>query len=299
MENLFKFGKSVFFIVVVFLIGLMIISGCIVKTSPEEYSVVKEFGKIVRVEKTEDTSLGLSFKKPFIQSVTKIDRSVLLYDLVPSEVMTSDKKTMIADCFTMWEISDPKLFIQKLSGSRETAEYRVNTTVYNAMKNVISSLSQEEVISGRNGQLAKMILEGIGDNLEGYGINVVAIETKMLDLPAENKNSVYNRMISERNNIAATFTAKGQQEATEIKNSTNEKVTMLLSEAKQESDRIIAEGDAEYMKLMSAAYNNESKAEFYTFVRQLDAMKVSFKNSNGTIVLDKDSPIAKLFYGIN
>ncbi len=299
MNRLGKFGNIVFKIIIVFIVLNVFFSLCRVETRPNEFSVVKQFGKIIRVEKTEDTAFGLSFKIPFIQTVSKIERDLMLYDLAPSEVMTSDKKTMISDCFATWKIVDAKLFIQKLSGSRETAEYRINTTVYNSMKNVISSLPQEEVISGRNGELVKMILDGIGDNLSGYGIEVTAIETKMLDLPEENKAAVYDRMISERNNIAATFVAQGQKEATEIKNKTNESVTILLSEAQQESDRVMAEGDAEYMKLMSAAYNDESKANFYTFVRQLDAMKISFANNNGTIVLDKTSPIAQLFYQIN
>lgn len=299
MKQLGKLGNIVFKLILVLIVLNVIFSLCRVETRPNEFSVVKQFGKIIRVEKTEDTALGLSFKVPFIQTVTKIERDLMLYDLEPSEVMTSDKKTMISDCFATWRITDPKLFIQKLSGSRETGEYRINTTVYNSMKNVISSLPQEEVISGRDGELAQMILDGIGDNLQGYGIEVTAIETKMLDLPDENKTAVYERMISERNNIAATFVAQGQKEATEIKNATNEQVTILISEAQKESDRIMAEGDAEYMKLMSVAYNDENKANFYTFVRQLDAMKISFANNNGTIVLDKDSPIAQLFYQIN
>ncbi|HKM05005.1 MAG TPA: protease modulator HflC [Lachnospiraceae bacterium] len=298
-NELGKIGNIVFKVIVIFIIANIVFLMCKVETRPNEYSAVKQFGKIIRVEKTEDTAYGLSFKIPFIQSVTKIERDLMLYDLAPSEVMTSDKKTMISDCFATWQIIDAKLFIQKLSGSRDTAEYRINTTIYNSMKNVISSLPQEEVISGRNGELATMILAGIGNNLSGYGIEVTAIETKMLDLPDENKAAVYDRMISERNNIAATYVAQGEKEATEIKNATTEKVTILLSEAQKNADWLTAQGDAEYMKLMSSAYNDESKANFYIFVRQLDAMKASFKNSGGTIVLDKTSPIAQLFYNVN
>ena len=118
----------------------------------------------------------------------------------------------------------------------------------------------------------------------------------MLDLPDENKDAVYNRMISERNNIAASYTAQGEQQAQEIKNDTNETVTVLLAQAEKEAATLVAEGEAEYMRILSEAYNDESKADFYSFVRQLDAVKVTLKNGDNTIVLDKDSPIAELFY---
>lgn len=118
----------------------------------------------------------------------------------------------------------------------------------------------------------------------------------MLDLPDENKDAVYNRMISERNNIAASYTAQGEQKAQEIKNDTNEQVTVLLAQAQKQADTIIAEGEAEYMKILSNAYNDESKADFYSFVRQLDAVKATLAEGNNTIVLDKNSPIAELFY---
>jgi len=103
-------------------------------------------------------------------------------------------------------------------------------------------------------------------------------------------------MISERNNIAASYTAQGEQQAQEIKNDTNEKVTVLLAQAQKKADTIVAEGEAEYMKILSSAYNDKSKADFYSFVRQLDAVKITLKNGENAIVLDKDSPIAELFY---
>ena len=267
-----------------------------VVTKPGEYRVIKQFGKIVRVEENDGSQNGLSWKIPFIQTETAISSKMQLSDLPASDVMTSDKKSMISDCFVLWRISDPVKFIQKLSGSEQNAESRISSNVYNALKNVISSLSQEEVISGRDGELANLLTEKLGTNLESYGIKVEKIETKMLDLPNENKDAVYNRMISERNNIAASYTAQGEQKAQEIKNDTNEQVTVLLAQAQKQADTTIAEGEAEYMKILSSAYNNESKADFYGFVRQLDAVKATLKEGENTIVLDKDSPIAEIFY---
>lgn len=265
-------------------------------TKPGEYRVIKQFGKIVRVEQNDGSDNGISWKIPLIQTETAISSKIQLSDLPASDVMTSDKKSMISDCFVLWKISDPVKFIQKLSGSEQNAESRISSNVYNALKNVISSLSQEEVISGRDGELASLLTEKLGTNLESYGITIEKIETKMLDLPDENKDAVYNRMISERNNIAASYTAQGEQKAQEIKNDTNEQVSVLLAQAQKQADTIIAEGEAEYMKILSNAYNDESKADFYSFVRQLDAVKATLAEGDNTIVLDKDSPIAELFY---
>lgn len=278
------------------IIAFVLLMSAMVVTKPGEYRVIKQFGKIVRVEENDGSSYGLSWKLPFIQSETVISSKVILSDLPASDVMTSDKKSMISDCFVLWKIEDPVKFIQKLSGSQQNAESRISSNVYNALKNVISSLTQEEVISGRDGELAELLTEKLGTNLESYGVKVEKIETKMLDLPDENKEAVYNRMISERNNIAASYTAQGEQQAQEIKNDTNEKVTVLLAQAQKQADTIVAEGEAEYMKILSEAYNDKSKADFYSFVRQLDAIKASLKSGENTIVLDKSSPIAELFY---
>ena len=286
--------KMILIPVVMIVLGVLLSS--FVVTKPGEYRVIKQFGKIVRVEENNGSSYGVSFKIPFIQSETVISSKVRISDLPASDVMTSDKKSMISDCFVLWRIEDPVKFIQKLSGSVQNAESRISSNVYNALKNVISSLSQEEVISGRDGELAQILTERLGNNLETYGIVVEKIETKMLDLPDENKDAVYNRMISERNNIAASYKAQGEQQAQEIKNDTNERVTILLAQAEKKSATLVAEGEAEYMKILSEAYNDESKADFYGFVRQLDAVKATLKNGDNTIVLDKDSPIAELFY---
>lgn len=278
------------------LLAIIVLSQSVVVTAPGEYRVIKQFGKIVRVEENDGSSYGISMKIPFIQTESSITSKIILSDLPASDVMTSDKKSMISDCFVLWKIEDPVKFTQKLSGSQQNAESRISSNVYNALKNVISSLTQEEVISGRDGDLANLLTSKLGKNLETYGIKVEKIETKMLDLPDENKEAVYNRMISERNNIAASYTAKGEQKAQEIKNDTDEEVTVIVAKAQKEADKIIAKGEAEHMRILSKAYNNSDKADFYGFVRQLDAMKETLKNEDNTIVLDKDSPIAELFY---
>ena len=281
-------------IVIVCLLLILIVGGSsMVVTYPNEYAVIKQFGKIVDVRENP----GLSVRMPFIQHVEKIEKEVLLYDLAVSDVMTKDKKSMIADCFVLWEINDPRKYTQTLSAQKSNAEYRINTIVYNSLKNVISSLSQEEVISGRDGELAASIKENIGDTLNQYGITLLAVETKSLDLPDENKAAVYERMISERNNIAATYQAEGAEEAKEIANNTKAEITVMQSEADAQAEETIAKGEAEYMRILSEAYNNEEKADFYLYLRSLDAAKATMKGDNKTLIIDESSPLADIFYG--
>lgn len=279
---------------VVLLFALLIVgANSIVVTYPNEYSLIRQFGKIDHVV----SEAGVSLKIPFIQSVDKLPNQTLVYDLSPSDVITSDKKTMICDSYILWKISDPLKFAQTLNSSVINAESRLDTIVYNSTKNVISSTTQDEVITGRDGELSAAIISNIGNTLDQYGIVLLDFETKQLDLPSDNKAAVYERMISERDNIAATYTAEGNSEAQIIRNSTDMEVTIKISEAQKQAEILIAEGEAEYMRILSEAYSDESKTDFYSFVRSLDALKISMAGNNKTVILSPDSPIAQIFYG--
>lgn len=282
--------------IVAFLL-VILCSSCIVITYPNEYSVIKQFGEVVSIRDNKDGNSGLSFKLPFIQTVTKVPNTKLLYDLAISDVITKDKKTMVEDSFVLWSIDDPMEYIRTLNGIGAAAESRIDVNVYNAIKNTISNTTQADVISGRNGDLVASIKANVGNSLEEYGINLIAVETKHLDLPDSNKQSVYERMISERNQIAAGYTATGQQQAQEIRNATNREVSITLSSAEAQAAQTIAEGEASYMQILSEAYNDTDKAEFYNFVRALDAAKLSLKGTgNNILYLTPDSPLAALFY---
>ncbi len=287
-----KLSKSVVAIIVLVLV-LVVGSSSLVSTYNDEYKLILQFGKVVKVI----DEPGLSFKIPFIQTTMSIPNYEMVYDLVPSEVNTRDKKVMVTDSFALWSITDPLEYLSRLGANKANAESRISVVVYNAVKNVISSTDQADVISGRDGKLAEMITEKIGDSLDSYGITVKKVETKMLDLPDSNKEAVYQRMISERQNIAAGYIADGQYESTVIKNSTDREVSVLISEAKAKAEKIRAEGEAEYMRILSEAYNDESKAEYYNYLRSLDALKASLKGSNKTIILNEDSEIARILQG--
>ena len=287
-----KTVKRIIIILVLFAI-LILGSSSIVITHENEYSLIRQFGRIDHVI----SEAGISFKLPFLQSVDTLPTETLFYDLSPSDVITSDKKTMICDSYILWHITDPLKFAQTLNSSITNAESRLDAIVYNSTKNVISSTTQDEVISGRNGALSQAVIDNIGSSLNQYGIELLAFETKKLDLPSDNKSAVYERMISERDNIAATYTAEGSSEAQIIRNTTDKEVTVMLSEAEKQAEILVAEGEAEYMRILSEAYSDQSRQEFYSFVRSLDALKISMQGGNKTVILSPDSPIAQIFYG--
>lgn len=285
--------KSKWIVILIILAGIWIVAeSSMVVTYPNEFTVIKQFGKIVGIRE----EAGLSFKLPIIQTAEKIENEVLLYDLAVSDVMTKDKKSMIADCFALWRIDDPQKYTETLSAQKSNAEFRIDTIVYNSLKNVISSMTQEEVISGRDGELTAAIMANIGDTLTQYGIELLAVETKSLDLPDENKAAVYERMISERNNIAATYQAEGAEEAKQISNNTQAEIIVMQSEADAQAAQIIAKGEAEYMRILGEAYNDPDKADFYIFLRSLDAAKITMGGENKTLIIDETSPIAQIFY---
>ena len=262
-------------------------------TQQNEYKLIRQFGKVDRVI----SSSGISFKIPFIESTQSLPKETLLYDLAASDVITKDKKTMISDSYVLWKISDPLKFAQTLNSSVESGESRINTAVYNATKNAISSMSQDQVITSRDGELSDMVMEAIGTNMDQYGIELLKFETKQLDLPDDNKEAVYERMISERDNIAATYKAEGNSEAKVIRNKTYKEVAIQISDAKKQAEILEAEGEQEYMKILAQAYGEEDRSEFYSFVRSLDALKTSMKGEDKTVILSADSPIAQIFEG--
>lgn len=273
-------GKIV--VVVITIVFAVIFFSSTYTLKENQFALIKQFGKVVETKQ----DAGLHFKKPFIQSVMNLPKDEQLYDLASSDVITSDKKSMIADCYVVWQIIDPLKYYQTLK-SISNAESRIDILVYNSMKNVISSTTQDEVIRGKDGTLSAKVMESLsGNSIEQYGISINLVEMKLLDLPEDNKGAVYSRMISERNKIAAQYTAEGESEAQQIRNDVDYQVRVVLSNAQKEAKKIIAEGEAEYMKIIQDAYNSPERNEFYQFLRGLEATKASL--TQGTMVIIDD-----------
>ena len=154
---------------------LILLGSSVVITYPDEYQLIRQFGEIVRIVDIP----GVSFKIPFVQTSASVPRELQIYDIPKSDVITRDKKSMIADAFVLWKISDPILFTRHLNGQIAQAQSRISASVFSSMKSVISNMDQAEIIENRNGKLALDIKENIGNSLDGYGIIVLAVRRNL------------------------------------------------------------------------------------------------------------------------
>ena len=249
-------------IISIIVLALVIVVGSSVYTMDEdEFACVFRFSEIVNTT----GQAGLHFKVPFIDSVNYYSQATQLYDIPPSEVLTSDKQNMTVDCYILWSISDPQQFYRAL-GTTARAEERLNALTYNTLKTAMGTLAQADIINMNDGAERNEIYEGISITVDAqakaYGIHVEDVKIKQFDLPESNLNAVYNRMISERVQMAEKYTAEGSYEAKLIRNDVDKQVNILVSNAEAEAAKLEAEGEAEYMRLLAEAYDTDAKKEF-------------------------------------
>ena len=286
--------KIILLVIAVLLIIMLANSAYTVKEN--QYACTVRFSKIIS---TVDTA-GLHFKVPFIDSIKYFSKATTLYDIPPSEVLTSDKQNMTVDCYILWKIKDPLKFYQTL-GNSTVAEERLNALTYNALKNVMGTLAQADIINMEDGSKRNEIYDGIAASVntlaETYGISVVDVKIKQFDLPESNLNAVYSRMISERNQMAEKYTADGNKEATLIRNQVDKQVNIIISNAEAEAAKLEAEGEAEYMRRLAEAYDTAEKKDFYEFTLALDALKASLNGNEKTVILDANSELARILMG--
>ena len=284
-------------IIIAIAVALLIVSADAFYTVEEnQYACVFRFSEIVAT----NGEAGIGVKLPFVDTVKYFPKTTLFYDIPPSEVLTSDKQNMTVDCYVLWRITDPLKFYQSLGTSNE-AEERLNAITYTILKSTMSTLAQADIINMNDGAERNQIYEGIAAEVdaeaEKYGIEVVDVKIKRFDLPESNLNAVYNRMISERNQMAEKYTADGNYEASIIRNEVDKQVNIIISNAKAQAAQLEAEGEAEYMRLLSEAYDTPDKRDFYEFILALDALKASLTGEQKTIILDADSDLAKILMG--
>ena len=288
--------KSVLFAVLILLV--LVISGNAFYTVEEnQYACTFRFSEIVDTK----GEAGLYFKIPFIDQVKYFSKVTQLYDIPPSEVLTSDKQNMTVDCYILWKIDDPQQFYRAL-GTPEKAEERLDAITYNTLKTAMGTLAQADIINMEDGALRNEIYESIATIVDGqaktYGIQVEDVKIKQFDLPDSNLNAVYTRMISERNQMAEKYTAEGNKEANLIRNEVDKDVNILISNAQVAAAKRIAEGEAEYMRILATAYDTEEERAFYEFTLALEALRASLNGDEKTIVLDENSELGKILMGI-
>ena len=283
-------------LILILLVAVVVITSGLYTVRENEYACVVRFSKIISTT----SESGLHFRVPFLDTVKYFSRATQLSDILPSEVLTSDKQNMTVDCYILWSIGDPKLFYQRL-GSTANAEQRLDALTYNELKTVMGTLAQSDIINIEDGSKRNDIYGNIASDVNAlaktYGIRVEDVKIKQFDLPESNLNAVYGRMISERNQIAEKYTADGNYEASIIRNDVDKKVNIMVSDAQAEAAKREAEGEQEYMRLLAEAYDSPDKQEFYEFTLALDALKSSLDGNDKTVILDANSDLAKILMG--
>ncbi len=288
--------KKIVIIALILLALIIVGSNATYVVQENEYACTFRFSEIVD---TADRA-GFYLKIPFVDKVQYFPKTTMFYDIPPSEVLTSDKQNMTVDCYVLWSISDPQQFYRAL-GTTEKAEVRLDAITYNALKTAMGTLAQADIINMNDGGERNNIYEGITATVDAqakaYGIHVEDVKIKQFDLPESNLNAVYNRMISERNQIAEKYTAEGSKEAAIIRNEVDKTVNITVSSAEAQAAEIVAQGEAEYMRMISEAFDTTEEKEFYEFILALEALETSLVGDNKTIILDKNSPLAQILLG--
>ena len=290
--------KWIIVAVVVVLLLVTVAANSVYTVQENQYACTFRFSEIVNTK----SESGLHFKIPFIDQVRYFTKATMLYDIPPSEVITSDKQNMTVDCYILWSIADPQQFYRAV-GTTGEAEARLNAITYTAMKIAMGKLAQADIINMNDGAERNQIYEGIttsvNESAGAYGIHVEDVKIKRFDLPESNLNAVYERMITERNQMAEKYTADGNYEASVIRNDVDKQVNILVSNAQAEAAVLEAEGEAEYMRLLAEAYDTRDKKDFYEFILALDALKQSLTGTEKTVILDADSELARILAGAN
>ncbi len=291
-----KFSKytkgGIAILIVLILIGIILVNIFIVREG--EYKVVRQFGEVVRIVEEP----GLSYKIPFIQSVETLPKYQMIYDVQEAEINTKDKKRMMIDNYAIWRIENPK---QMISTTRNVinAEAKLDEFVYSAIRTELGQLNYDEIINdekSERGSLNDRITEIVNKNLEEdkYGIVVTDIRMKRTDLPSENEQSVYTRMISERESTAQNYLSEGDAEKNKIEAETDREVKEIIAKAQADAEVIRSEGEGEAARIYNEAFSKDP--EFYNLFRTLESYKTTIDGET-VIILPADSPYARLLMG--
>ncbi|WP_404329508.1 protease modulator HflC [Mesobacillus maritimus] len=288
-----KYTKFGLFIVVLLVLLVFIFNNLFV-VKEGEYKVIRQFGEVVRI----DSEPGLSYKIPFIQSVTTLPKYQMTYDVSQAEINTRDKKRILIDNYAIWRIEDPKKMIAN-ARTLEAAESRMEEFIYSVTRTELGQLNYDEIINDEKssrGSLNDRITEQVNELLvrDNYGISVTDVRMKRTDLPEENELSVFTRMISERHSTAQDYLSQGDARKNRIEAETDKEVNEMLAKAKADAEEIRSEGEAEAAKVYNTAFSKDP--EFYSLYRTLESYKKTIGDDT-VIILPSDSPYARILTG--
>ena len=260
-----------------------------------EFRVVLRFGEAIQIY----DEPGLQLKIPFIESTTTLPKYQMIYDSAATPILTLDQKPIIVDNYTVWRITNAQQFLRTLQ-TINSAEQRLDAAVYNAVRRRLSATEYGDIISAETarGNLNDEIQQEVIFAMESgnTGIQIIDVRIKRTDLPEENKDSVYNRMISDRRSIAASYLSQGDEEARRVTSAADRTANIIISEADALAKQIMAEGEQEAARIYNEAYGADP--DFYKLFRTLESYKISF-NGDPVIMLPIDSPYAQLLMGLS
>ncbi len=285
--------KILFIYLPILIIGFIILSNAFV-IRPNEYGIIRQFGKIVKVIDSE----GLNFKLPFIQTLSKLPKNVLFYDVPATEINTYDKKRIMVDYYALWRITDPVQMVETLK-TLDGAEARLSDIMYSDVRNELGKLEYGAIINPLDNQRGNVdtIVKGNMNEILGknnYGIEIVDIQMKRIDLPESNEQSVYKRMISERESKAQEYLSQGDAEKTKIMADADREVAELVAKTKARAQEIVAEGEKEAAKIYNDSYGQDP--DFFKLYTTLNSYKVSIDGET-LLMIPIDSPYLKYLTG--
>ncbi len=272
--------------------GLILVWSGLFTVRETEFALVTQFGAPVRTI----TEAGLNVKIPLIHQVRTYDRRLRVYNPPRSEFLTKDKKNLSIDSYALWQIADPKTFVQRL-GNEQAAEMRLHDLVWSGLAATIAKLDLEEIVSTSpervrtDHALDRLAQDSGTEALQEYGIRVVDVRLKRLNLPEQNKQSVYARMRAERERIARQYRAEGEEQALRIRAEADRQREEILAKAYKEAETTKGEGDAEAARIYGAAYSRNQS--FYKLTRTLEAYRKAL-DEDTTVILSADSELLRL-----
>lgn len=281
-------------LIAVFVLLVLLASGSLFAVKEGERAIVIQFGKVQRDDATGDTKVfepGLHFKLPFIDSVRVLDARIQTLDGSPDRFVTSEKKDLIVDSYVKWRIDDFARYYLSTGGNKLQAEALLKQKVNNGLRSEFGTRTIAQIVSGERSALMNQAMEQASTSSDELGIEIVDVRVKQINLPTEVSNSIFQRMRAERAAVAREHRSEGQEQAEVIKANIDAKVTVMLADAERNARQLRGEGDAIAAQIYADAYSKN--ADFYSFLRSMDAYKESFNSKQDVMVIAPDSDFFK------
>ena len=281
-------------LIAAFVLLVLLASGSLFAVKEGERAIVIQFGKVQRDDDTGDTKVfepGLHFKLPFIDSVRVLDARIQTLDGSPDRFVTSEKKDLIVDSYVKWRIDDFARYYLSTGGNKLQAEALLKQKVNNGLRSEFGTRTIAQIVSGERSALMNQAMEQASTSSDELGIEIVDVRVKQINLPTEVSNSIFQRMRAERAAVAREHRSEGQEQAEVIKANIDAKVTVMLADAERNARQLRGEGDAIAAQIYAGAYSQN--ADFYSFLRSMDAYKKSFNSKQDVMVIAPDSDFFK------